>query len=104
MVYDSEINARTGSAFNTDVAVKSILQIKDILLKSKELKLSAKNNTLKDFEFALYSNVDKALLESYNQNNDFFKILLDDENLAKEVIGIFTDEIYNTLRDEEVKI
>lgn len=100
----NEINARTGSAFNTDVAVKSILQIKDILLKSKELKLSAKNNTLKDFEFALYSNVDKALLEGYNQNNDFFKILLDDENLAKEVIGIFTDEIYNTLRDEEVKI
>lgn len=99
-----EINARTGSAFNTDVAVKSILQIKDILLKSKELKLSAKNNTLKDFEFALYSNVDKALLDGYNQNNDFFKILLDDENLAKEVIGIFTDEIYNTLRDEEVKI
>lgn len=99
-----EINARTGSAFNTDVAVKSILQIKDILLKSKELKLSAKNNTLKDFEFALYSNVDKALLEGFNQNNDFFKILLDDENLAKEVIGIFTDEIYNTLRDEEVKI
>lgn len=99
-----EINARTGSAFNTDVAVKSILQIKDILLKSKELKLSAKNNTLKDFEFALYSNVDKALLDGYNQNNDFFKILLDDENLAKEVIGIFTDEIYNTLRYEEVKI
>ncbi len=99
-----EINARTGNAFNTDVAVKSILQIKDILLKSNELKLSAKNNTLKDFEFALYSNVDKALLEGFSQNNEFFKILLNDENLAKEVIGIFTDEIYNTLRDEEVKI
>lgn len=104
MVYNSEINARTGSAFNTDVAVKSILQIKDILLKSKELKLSAKNNTLKDFEFALYSNVDKALLEGFNQNNDFFKILLDDETLAKEIVGVFTDEIYRALRDEEIKI
>lgn len=99
-----EINARTGNIFNTDVAVKSILQIKDILLKSNDLKISAKNNSLKDFEFALYSNVDKALLEGFNQNNDFFKVLLDDETLAKEIVGVFTDEIYNTLREEEVKI
>lgn len=99
-----EINARTGKTFDSDVALKSILQIKDILLKSDDLKLSAKNNTRKDFEFALYSNVDKALLDGFNQNNEFFQILLSDEALAKEVIGIFSDEIYNSLRDEESKV
>lgn len=41
-----------------DVAVKAMLQIRDIMMKSEELKASAKNNTAKDFEFAYFDNID----------------------------------------------
>lgn len=50
----AEINSRTGKAYDNDVAVKAMLQIRDILLKSDKLKTSARNNTVKDFEFSYF--------------------------------------------------
>lgn len=96
----AEINSRTGKAFNNDVAVKAMLQIKDIMTKSENLKTSAKNNTEKDFEFAFYDSLDDALIEGLEQNKDFFTLLLQNEELKHEVMGIFTEEIYKLLRED----
>lgn len=96
----AEINSKTGKMYDNDVAVKSMLQIKDIMTKSELLKTSAKNNTEKDFEFAFYDNLDDALLEGLEQNKDFFTLLLQNDELKREVMGIFTDEIYKILREE----
>ena len=38
----AEINSRTGKAYDNDVAVKAMLQIRDILMKSERLRTSAK--------------------------------------------------------------
>lgn len=94
----AEINSKTGKSYDNDVAIKAMLQIRDILMKSDELKASAKNNSVKDFQFAYYDNIDDALLEGLNQNKDFFTLLLNNEEIKKEVLGIFTDEIYKSLR------
>lgn len=96
----SEINSRTGSEFDKDVTVKSMLQIRDILMKSDRLKASAKANSVKEFEFSYFSDIDEALLEGLEQNNDFFTLLLNNDELKKEVLGIFTEEIYESLRSE----
>ncbi|MCD7822462.1 MAG: DEAD/DEAH box helicase family protein [Oscillospiraceae bacterium] len=96
-----EINARTGKTYNNDVAVKAMLQIKDILMKSEHLKTSAKNNTVQDFEFSYFDDIDDALIEGLSQNQDFFSLLLSNEELKHEVLGIFTDEIYKSLREAE---
>ena len=69
-----------------------MLQIKDIMMKSEELKASAKNNTEKDFEFAYFDNIDDALIEGLNQNQDFFSLLLGNDEIKKEVLGIFAEE------------
>lgn len=95
----AEINSRTGKTYDNDVAVKAMLQIKDIMMKSEELRASAKNNTEKDFEFAYFDNIDDALIEGLNQNQDFFTLLLQNEEIKKEVLGIFTGEIYKSLRE-----
>ena len=95
----AEINSRTGKTYDNDVAVKAMLQIKDIMMKSAELKASAKNNTEKDFEFAYFDNIDDALIEGLNQNQDFFTLLLQNDEIKKEVLGIFADEIYKSLRE-----
>ena len=95
----AEINSRTGKTYDDDVAVKAMLQIRDIMMKSDELKASARNNTEKDFEFAYFDNIDDALIEGLNQNQDFFTLLLQNEEIKKEVLGIFTEEIYKSLRE-----
>ena len=95
----AEINSRTGKAYNSDVAVKAMLQIRDILMKSDKLKASAKNNTVKDFEFSYFDDIDDALIEGLEQNQDFFSLLLNNEEIKREVLGIFTEEIYHFLKE-----
>lgn len=96
-----EINNKTGKKYDNDVAVKAMLQIKDILMKSEKLRNSAKNNTEKDFEFSYYDDIDDALVEGLEQNKDFFTLLLNNKDIKKEVLGIFASEIYNMLRRDE---
>lgn len=94
----AEVNSKTGKSYDNDVAVKAMLQIRDIMLKSQKLKTSAKNNTEKDFEFSYFDNIDDALIEGLDQNQDFFSLLLKNDEIKREVLGIFAEEIYNSLR------
>lgn len=95
-----DINSRMGKAYDNDVAVKAMLQIRDILMKSDKLKKSAQNNSEKDFEFSFYDDIDDALIEGLEQNQDFFTMLLNNEEIKKSVLGIFASDIYKSLREE----
>lgn len=79
--------------------MKAMLQIRDIMMKSETLKTSAKNNSEKDFEFAYYDNIDDALVEGLSQNQDFFSLLLNNDDIKKEVLGIFASEVYKDLKN-----
>lgn len=68
------------------------------MMKSETLKTSAKNNSEKDFEFAYYDNIDDALVEGLSQNQDFFSLLLNND-IKKEVLGIFASEVYKDLKN-----
>lgn len=94
----AEINSITGKSYDNDIAVKAMLQIKDIMMKSDKLKTSAKSNTEKDFEFAYFDNIDEALIEGLEQNQDFFSLLLSSDEMKRKVLGIFLDEIYSSLK------
>lgn len=96
----AEINSIAGKSYDNDVAVKAMLQIKDIMMKSDKLRTSAKSNTEKDFEFAYFDNIDDALIEGLEQNQDFFSLLLGNDEIKKRVLGIFTEEIYKSLKEE----
>ncbi len=76
-----------------------VVTILDILLKSDKLKASAKNNTVQDFEFSYFDNIDDALIKGLDQNQDFFSLLLSNDNIKRQVLGIFTEEIYQSLRE-----
>ena len=94
----AEINSIAGKTYDNDVVVKAMLQIKDIMMKSDNLKASAKNNTERDFEFAYFDNIADTFIEGLEQNQDFFSLFLGNEDMKKRVLGIFTDEIYNSLK------
>lgn len=95
----AEINARTGKNFDSDVTIKAILQIRDLLVKSEELKIAAQNNTESDFEFKFFEVLDDALIDGINVNKDFFTLLLNDDETKKEVLGIFAKDIYKELKE-----
>lgn len=95
-----EINSRLGKDYDDDVTVKSMLQIKDLLLKSDKLKVSAQNNTEKDFQLAYDDSVDDALLDGLSQNQDFYSLLLNNKDIKDKVMGIFVDEVYHELRGD----
>lgn len=95
----AEINAKTRSKYDVDVATTAAMQIRDIMMKSDELRTSAKNNSVNDFKFSYFSNVEDALIEGLGQNQGFFGYLLDHPDAQKEVLGIFMSEIYKSLRE-----
>ena len=72
----------------------------DSMKKDESLRASAKNNSLKDFEYPFYDKAEDALLDGYNQRKELCNELLKDNQALKEVLGIFLPEIYKDLRDE----
>lgn len=99
-----EINATYNKNFDVDVASKSALQMRDILLKNGHLRDSARNNSLKDFQFAYYDAVQDALLEGYEQNQDFFSLLLDNDDKKRELMRVFLEDVYKNLRGDTVDV
>lgn len=81
------------------------MQIRDLLLKNEEfkerLKKSAKNNTLDEFKFTYDDCVQDALVEGYDQNADFYTLLLNNEEVRSKIANVFLREIYKILKDEK---
>jgi type I restriction enzyme R subunit len=95
-----EINAAYDKHYDTDVVSKSALQIRDLLLKDEKLKASAKTNTLKDFHFSFDDSVNDALLGGYEQNEDFYSLLLNNEDPKKRVMHVFIEDVYKFLKEK----
>ncbi|MDR1099981.1 MAG: hypothetical protein LBL28_05805, partial [Treponema sp.] len=93
-----EINAKYNKTLMDDVAIKAALQVKDILMKDERLKASAKTNTFKDFHFTYDDSVDDALVDGYDQNKEFYSLLLNNDELKKRVMHIFIEDVYNSFK------
>ena len=96
-----EINSRTGNHFDKDVAAQAMLQIKEILLKSQKLQQSALVNSEDEFKFSYFDDIDDALVQGLEQNQDFFSMLLSNPEIKKQVLGVFVTEVYKTLKNKE---
>lgn len=97
----AEMNKRFGNKFDTDGASKAILTVINKLKKSESLKRSAHNNSFDVFaQFALNDVLDEALVESLEQNYEFFNLLLNDKNYRNKLMSIYTPEIYSQMKAE----
>ncbi len=90
---------RYNKNFDFDVAIKSALQLRDLLLKNSRLKDSANSNTISDFRFTYYDTVQDELMEGYKQNMYLFSVLLKDDKMNKNLMGVFLEDVYNNLRE-----
>ena len=85
----ADINAKTGANYDVDVATGVAMQIRDIMMKSDELKISARNNSENDFKFSYFSNVEDALIEGLDQNQGFFSYLLNHPRTRKKKSSVY---------------
>ena len=97
-----DINARTGLNLDVDEASRAIMQIRDLMMRSDDLRKSARNNSEDDFRFSFYSNVEDALIAGFDQNRDFYSLLLDNKDIQKEVLGLFIPSLYKNLRQDNI--
>jgi type I restriction enzyme R subunit len=95
----AEINAKTGNSFDDQIAVRMAMHIRDLMKQNEQLRNSARNNTQKDFELSYFDHVDEALLDGMDENRAFYSLLLRDAEIKKEVLSLFTGEIYRYLRN-----
>lgn len=97
-----EVNALYDNDYEPDFTTKAAMQIRDLLLKNPVLKdrleKSAKNNTLSEFKFTYDDCVQDALVEGYDQNVDFYTLLLNNEEIRAKFANVFIIEVYRILR------
>ncbi len=93
-----EINNRSGAGFDTDIIIQYVIRITDMMKNNKKLQASAKNNTEKDFSFAFFDAIEDAMMDEYDTNREFSKLILENEDIKKQTFGIFEKEMYETLK------
>ena len=95
-----KMNEALGVKVDVDMASKSAMGVKDILEKDDELRQSALHNSREDFTAAYYDHLDDALLDGEADTKKIFNLLLNNEGIKKEIMGIFIDELYQKFRKE----
>ncbi len=90
--------------YEPDFTTKAAMQIRDLLLKSTDIKerleKSAKSNTIDEFKFTYDDCVQDALVEGFDQNVDFYTLLLNNEEVRAKFAAVFMTEVYRILRGE----
>ena len=99
------MNALYEKDYEPDFTTKAAMQIRDLLLKNETIKgrleKSARSNTIDEFKFTYDDCVQDALVEGYEQNVDFYTLLLNNEEVRTKFAKVFMSEIYRILRGED---
>lgn len=94
----NEINASFGSDLEAEVVSSAAFQMMETMKKDTMLKKSAQNNSEQDFMFTFESKIEDVLVEDFDKNKELYTILLNDKDVRDAIMGIFSNEIYNSLR------
>lgn len=93
-----EINEQLDLDIDDQIAVSGAVSIRELMKKNPKLKQSALVNSREDFEFSFEDEIDKALTDGYTQNQDFFGVLLSNEDFKKRIARIFIDDVYQSFK------
>ena len=92
------INEQLDLDIDDQIAVSGAVSIRELMKKNPKLKQSALVNSREDFEFSFEDEIDKALTDGYTQNQDFFGVLLSNEDFKKRIAKIFIDDVYQSFK------
>ncbi len=96
-----EVNALYDKDYEPDATTKTAQELRDYLLKipaiRERLEKSAKINSYDDFKFTYDDCVQDALVYGFDQNVDFYTLLLENQTVRDRIASVFRLEIYNML-------
>lgn len=95
-----EINEQLNLEIEPQVGISGAVSIRELMKKNEKLKQSARVNSREDFVFSFEDEIDNALTEGYSQNQDFFGVLLSNEQFKKRIAKMFIDDVYNSLKEK----
>lgn len=98
-----EINLEKGIHIDSGMAAGSMEQIRDILLNNEDLKNSALVNEYDNFKFSYFKSVDDALTTGYEHNTELYKLLLNDDDVKKRILGIYMEDIFKTFKKKDIE-
>ena len=94
-----EFNLLHGTNFDTEIEIESVLHVKEILAKDKELQRSSKVNNKSDFRLEYNLRLDDALIEGMDRNQNFNNTLLSNDEMKHSIFDLFMDEIYKRMKE-----
>ncbi|MDR3240590.1 MAG: DEAD/DEAH box helicase family protein [Lactobacillaceae bacterium] len=94
-----EMNEQLNLSIDGDVGAHGAMAIRDLLKKNDKLKRSAKVNNQNDFKFSVENELDDALTQGYNNNQDFFGALLNNPQFKKRIADVFIGDVYASLQE-----
>lgn len=95
-----EINEQLNLEIDPQVGISGAVSIRELMKKNEKLKQSTRVNSREDFAFSFEDEIDSALTEGYTQNQDFFGVLLSNEQFKKRIAQMFIDDVYNSLKEK----
>lgn len=96
-----DINKKYSKHFDKDFSIKAILQIKDIMLQSEDLKQAAKVNSQQNFNFKLQDILQELLFAGLKTNKELYKAILKDESTKQALLKMLSDDVYKKLRNDD---
>ena len=91
-------NARFGVHFDAGVAAGSLVSLKNALEADPRVQQSASANNKRDFANTLQDRTDDALVKGYEQNEEWYGFLLNNEEARRQLVHAFVDDIYSSLQ------
>ena len=92
------INQAMGKEFDIDDATQAILQLKDMMLQSEDLKIRARSNREDEFALRMYKVADDIMSDAVDEHPEIYSLLLDYDDWKKQVLSGFVPELYQALR------
>lgn len=93
----AEWNAKYGKNFDVDIAAGSLIALKSTLEANKHVQASAKANSKRDFTNTVDDETEGALVDNFDQNQEWYTFLLDKPDVRKDLVHLLVDDLYNGL-------
>ena len=75
----------------------SLVSLLDTLRADPKVQQSARVNTARDFRNTVDDRAEDALVKDYDQDNEWYGFLLNNEEARRQLVHAFVDDVYRSL-------
>ena len=96
----AKLNSLYGKNFDAGIVSKSVQQLKACMIGNEKLEKAAKDNSFDAFRLPFNEAADDAMNACYEQNSEFFTLLMTNKDAAETVLSAIIKNVYSSLKDK----